>query len=161
MTMFPTVRMEIYSPVIVLLTVLLVYVWVPRQKFSELFWYGLFGGFLSNAVFLLCLGECFHLFEWEKVYPFRFLGYSLWDDVFMIFLVIFFVCFLPPRQHWTELITYIIVFGIIQSMHNEVFRQLGLLKYYHWNAWYRFLLGVIWFSAITGLYFYEHRESLK
>lgn len=154
------VSMEIYSPAAAVVMLFLVWYFVPKEKFKELLWYGLTFGFIGNAFFLAMGGEVFSLFRWVNVHPFRFLGYSIWDDLLLIFMVIFFLNFLPKPTHKVMFWVYIMAFAVIHAMHDQIFHQVGLLNYYHWNPFFRFIMGLVWFFGIAWFFEYEHREKV-
>ncbi|TCL76406.1 hypothetical protein EDC14_1002165 [Hydrogenispora ethanolica] len=60
--------------------------------------------------------------------------------------------FLPKQKEWYVLPLYIAMFSFISAALDAVYHQMGLLVYFHWNPFLRFLAALGWFSLATVHY---------
>jgi hypothetical protein len=145
---------QVYLPLFAMTMVALVVLFVPRENFGKLFWLGLIWGFLANIFFVLIFSKWFGLFEWRHVYPFRFLNQSVWVSFAWILTIIFFLNHLPEGKIWYRYPVYLLAFSVASAALDKVFYQIGLLHYFHWNPFYRFLVALIWFHGTKMHYHY-------
>jgi len=153
--------LQAYLPLFASTMLGLVVLFVPRKRFAELFWLGLVWGFFANIIFVLVFSELLGLFKWQHVYPFRFLGQSIWTIFSWILTQIFYLNFIPEGDKWYRFPAYLLGFSVASAALDKVFYQLGLLNYIHWNPFFRFLVALVWFYGAYLHYKYLYHSVKK
>lgn len=138
-----------YYPVFVFFMMAFVVLFIPKERYRALFWISLFWGFFVCHIFILIFGGLFHLFQWAHAKPFVFLDAPLFIKTAWLLAMMVYFYFLPRRREWYVTSLYIFMFSFISAALDDIFHQIGLLTYYHWNPWYRFFLALVWFSIAT------------
>ena len=99
------IPLEYYAPVFSLFLLFLLVIFVPRERYKELFWFGLVWGFLFSTAVTFLISEVFHLFHYERVMPFILFGAPLWLTFAWIPAVMLYLHFLPEGGEWYVLHT--------------------------------------------------------
>lgn len=146
--MLPGIPVEYYYPIFSVFMFALAYLLIPREKFTNLFWYGLIWGFLFSIIYVLIFGNLFNLFRYQHTEPFTFLGSPLWLNFAWIFAVMLYLHYLPQETVWYLFPLYILSFSIASAALDMVFNKTGMLEYINWNPFYRFILMLIWFYGL-------------
>ncbi len=147
--MLPGIPIEYYYPIFSFFMFSLAYLLIPREKFTNLFWFGLIWGFLFNIIFNLIFGSLFNLFRYQHTEAFSFLGSPLWINFAWIFAVMLYLYYLPQETKWYLFPLYIFTFSVASAALDLVFNQTGMLTYANWNPFYRFIFALIWFYGLT------------
>ena len=143
------IPLEYYAPVFGLFLLLLLVVFVPRERYKELFWFGLVWGFLFSTAVTFLFSEVFHLFHYEKVKPFILFGAPLWLTFAWIPAVMLYLYFLPDGGEWYVFPLYLLGFAVAGMEIDGVLNQGGLLVYDRWAPFCRFILSLAWFSLVA------------
>lgn len=146
MTVIP---LEYYAPVFAIFLLFLLVIFVPRERYKELFWFGLTWGFLLNSIMVFLISEVFNLFYYERVMPFIMFGAPLWLTFAWIPTIMLYLHFLPERDEWYMFPLYLIGFGVAGMEIDGVLNRGGLLLYNHWTPFYRFLLAIGLFYLVA------------
>ena len=139
------IPLNLYYPIFALTMLFLVALFIPKAQFRHLFWISLFWGFFVCHFFILIFGALLNLFQWVHAFPYVFLSAPIFIKIAWLFSIMLYFYFLPRRNEWYVLPMYILMFSFISAALDQIFHQMGLLVYYHWNPWFRFLLAVVWF----------------
>jgi hypothetical protein len=134
-----------YYPLCALLFWGLASVLIPKGKWKPLFWYGLVWGFLAGYIFIWIFGFGFHLFEYKLGEPFKSFGVCVWLTFAWIPAIMIYLYELPSSRVWYVYPMYLIVFALASASLDQVFHAAGLLKYDHWNPFFRFIIALLWF----------------
>lgn len=145
----PPIPLNLYYPIFMLVMVAMVVLFIPREHYRHLFWISLFWGFIVCHIFIFCFGGIFQLFRWVHSFPFNFLGAPFFIKTAWLFAMMVYLYFLPKRKEWYVLPLYILMFSFVSAALDQIFHQMGLLVYKHWNPWYRFLVAIGWFFSAT------------
>ena len=156
MSMIP---LEYYAPVFGLFLLLLLVIFVPRERYKELFWFGLVWGFLFSTAATFLISEVFHLFHYERVKPFILFGAPLWLTFAWIPAVMLYLHFLPEGGEWYVFPLYLVGFAVAGMEIDGVLNRGGLLLYDHWTPFYRFLLSLIWFYLVALHYRHWRKKN--
>jgi hypothetical protein len=143
--MLPGIPPQYYYPLFALLMLVVVFVFVPKEKFGSLFWVSLIWGYVGTFLFNGIVGAGLDWFDWRFSGGFQVLGVSHWLALAWLLAMMLFLRFLPTRKAIYAFPGYLVAFAWASGMLDLQFHQLGLLVYHHWNPFYRFLLGLIWF----------------
>jgi hypothetical protein len=123
-----------------------------RKEIQSLFWFGLIWGSVFTTVIIFLVDDVFNLVEYQHAYPFTIFKLPLLFDLAWTPAIIMYLHFLPKPKLGYAYYSYIITFCLLNAANDEVFHQIGLLKYIHWNAFYRFLLSVPYFYWLAVHY---------
>lgn len=147
---------ELFYPIFSVFLFMLAIIFIPRDKFKNLFWVCLVWGYIFS-ILASFLGSNLNLFRWEHIFPFEFLASVQWLDFAWIFAVMLFLYYIPESKGWYVYPTYLCIFSIASAAIDMIFHELGLLKYLNWNPFWRFVLALIWFYGAT----IHHRYQVK
>jgi hypothetical protein len=126
-----------------------VVLFIPKERYRSLFWLSLLWGFFVCHLSIIAFSGLFHLFRWEHAEPFVFIDAPIFIKTAWLLAMMIYFYFLPRRREWYVIPLYIFMFSFLGAAIDDIFHQIGLLTYYHWNPWFRFFLGLIWFSSAT------------
>jgi hypothetical protein len=135
---------------------ILLVIFLNRKEIKSLFWFGLIWGSVLTTVIIFILDDLCNLLKYQHVYPFTILGLPLLFDLAWTPAVMMFVHFLPDRKTGYPYYAYLVVFALINAANDEVFHQIGLLKYVHWSPFFRFLISLPYFYWLA-----IHYNNLK
>ena len=127
--MLPGIPVEYYYPIFSGFMFILAYLLIPREKFTNLFWFGLIWGFLFSIIYVLIFGNLFNLFRYQHVEPFTFYGSPLWINFAWIFAIMLYLYFLPQQRIWYLFPLYIFTFSIASAALDTIFNKTGMLEY--------------------------------
>lgn len=145
----PEIPLGLYYPLFTATMLIMVVLFVPKEKYQPLFWVSLFWGFFVCHLFILIFGAAFNLFRWIHAEPFVFLHDPLFIKLAWLLAMMLYFYFLPQNKEKYVLSLYIFMFSFISAALDRVFNQVGILTYIHWNPFYRFLGALIWFYLAT------------
>lgn len=128
---------------------ILMVVFLDRRQIRSLFWFGLIWGSLLTTLLLFIFDDVFNLVKYQHARPFTIFGLPLLFDLAWTPAIIMFVHFLPDRKIRYAFYTYILLFCILNASNDEVFHQIGLLKYVHWSPIVRFLISLPYFYWVA------------
>lgn len=131
---------ELNYPLFALFLVLLVVLFVKKDRFIPLFWPSFIWGFLADVVFVMFFGRWLGLFQWVRTLPFDFYGSPVWVNFAWILAMMLFFNFLPKRNGGYVRPLYFFAFALI----DQVFYHIGLLKYIRWSPFWRFATVLVW-----------------
>jgi len=135
---------------------LLLVIFLNRKEIKSLFWFGIIWGTILTTIIIFILSNIFHLLTYQHVYPFTIFNLPLFLDLAWAPAIIIFIHFLPDKKVGYAYYTYIVFFALLNGANDEVFHQIGLLKYIHWNPFFRFLISLPYFYWLA-----VHYQSLK
>jgi hypothetical protein len=150
------IPVEMLYPIFALFLFGLAIIFIPRDKFKDLFWVSLIWGYMFSILSAF-LGREFGLFEWRRIFPFEFLGSVQWLDFAWIFAVMLFLYYIPESKGWYIYPSYLTIFSVASAAIDMIFHELDLLAYINWNPFCRFGLALFWFYGATV----HHRYQLK
>jgi hypothetical protein len=145
----PEIPLNLYYPLFVLLLFAVVICFIPKEKYRSLFWMSLLWGFFACHLSIIILGKLFNLFHWEHTFPFDFLYAPFFIKLAWFLAMMIYFYFLPERTEWYVLPLYIFMFSFVSAALDWIFHQMGLLTYFHWSPFIRFLVAIIWFYLAT------------
>ncbi len=125
---------------------------IPKEKYKPLFWYGLIWGYLAGSIFAWIFGQWLHCYEYKLVEPFRPFYTNIWLNFAWIPTIMIYLFYLPTSNLWYIYPLYLITFSLASAGLDDIFHQAGLLKYYHWNLFIRFIISLIWFWGVKVHY---------
>lgn len=142
-----------YYPVFAAIMLILVVLFLTKKEIKELFWYGLIWGFLGSLIFIFLCSGVFHLFEFKRIYPFLYLGVSpVWNNLAWVPTIMIYIHFLPSKKERYFFPLYLFTFAILSTLIDDIYQHLGMMKYIHWNLFYRFIIALVWFYGVTWHY---------
>lgn len=115
-----------------------------RKEIKSYFWFGMIWGSIFEAT-IIFLANIFNLLKYQHAYPFTVLGLPLFFSLGWTPAVMLFLHFLPSKKTGYAYYIYIIGFALINAANDEVFHQIGLLDYIHWNPFVRFIISLPYF----------------
>ena len=125
---------------------------IPKEKYKSLFWYGLIWGYLAGHIFAWIFGLWLHCYEYKLAEPFRPFYTNIWLNFAWIPTIMIYLFCLPTSNLWYIYPLYLITFSLASAGLDDIFHQAGLLKYYHWNSFIRFIISLIWFWGVKVHY---------
>jgi len=148
-----------------LLTLMVVF--LNRKQIRSLFWFGMIWGSLLTTLLIFIFDDVLNLVKYQHAGPFTIFGLPLLFDLAWTPAIIMFVHFLPDKEMKYAFYTYIVLFCLLNASNDEIFHQVGLLKYIHWSPIIRFLISLPYFYWVAIHYlnlrskgvFAETRES--
>lgn len=138
-----------------ILLILLV-VFLNRKEIKSLFWFGIIWGSVATTIIAFILKNVLKVMKYQHADPFTVFGLPLLFDLAWTPAVMIFIHFLPDKKPKYAHYTFIIVFALITAANDEVFHQIGLLKYIHWSPIFRLLISLPYYYWVT-----VHYNSLK
>jgi hypothetical protein len=132
--------------------IILMVVFLNRKEIQSLFWFGLIWGTGLTTAIIFLIDDVFKLVSYQHIYPFSIAKLPLLFDLAWTPAIIMFLHFLPKKKTGYAYYFYIIIFCLINAANDEVFHQIGLLRYIHWNPFYRFLISVPYFYWLAVHY---------
>lgn len=124
---------------------------VPREHIKRFFAHGIIFGIVVGTLFTL-VWQALDIYQYHRQGPFSWFGANAWLTMAWTATMIIFLNFLPtttkPYLYWG----YIVGMAMTSSFLSEIFHQMGLLEYVHWNAIWRLIIGFIWFWATAAAY---------
>ncbi|HEX3047999.1 MAG TPA: hypothetical protein VHY08_24820 [Bacillota bacterium] len=148
--------LTIYYFAFPLCLLILTIVFLNRKEIKSLFWFGLIWGTVLTTIIIFILDNILNLVKYQHVYPFTIMNLPLFFDLAWTPAIMMFVHFMPDKKTGYPYYAYMIFFCLINAANDEVFHQIGLLKYIHWNPFFRFLISLPYFYWIA-----IHFQSLK
>lgn len=148
------IPIELYYPALTFLLWFLVLSLVPKEQVRKLFWLSLLWGYLGSKAFAFLVGDIFHLFAWKHAMPFKFLGAPHWLVMGWIFAIMLYLYFMPKTKEWYAFPAYLFAFSLASAALDQIYHNLGLLEYIHWNPFWRFLVALGWFYGVARHYQY-------
>ena len=127
-------------------------VFLDRKAIKALFWFGLIWGSVLTTVIIFVCDDIFNLVKYQHAYPFTIFRLPLLFDLAWTPAIVMFLHFLPKNGPKYARHAYIIVFSLINAANDEVFHQIGLLKYIHWTPFARFLISLPYFYWLAVHY---------
>lgn len=124
---------------------LLTIIFLNRREIKSLFWFGLIWGSGFTTIIIFIIADVFNLLKYRHVYPFTVFNLPLLFDLAWTPAILLFLHFLPKKRLGYAYHSYIIVFCLLNAINDEVFHQIELLEYIHWNPIYRFLISIPYF----------------
>lgn len=146
MTGFP---LELYPPTFAFFLLVLLLTFVPKEKYKELFWFGLIWGYLGSTVLVFFFSTVFKLFHYERVMPTITFGGPLWLTFAWIPTIMLYLHYLPTRKEWYVFPLYLVAFSVAGTEVERIFNRCGYLVYSHWSPVYRFFLSLVWFYLVA------------
>ncbi len=140
---------EFYPPVFALFLLVLLLAFVPKEKYKELFWFGLIWGYLGSTVLVFFFDTVLHLFHYERIIPSIMFGGPLWLTFAWIPAIMLYLHYLPARKEWYVFPFYLVAFSVAGMEVDVAFNRCGYLVYKHWSPFYRFFLGLVWFYLVA------------
>lgn len=149
---------EFYYPLFFGFMWIFILVLIPKDKLKGLFFYGLVWGFLAAYPFIWIFAEWLHLFEYFHAEPFKVFGVNLllagaWIPAIMLFLY-----YLPSDHSRYARPLYFLIFALASASIDGFFHSVGLLKYYFWSPWFRYIISLIWFWGAYKHFLWEHKK---
>lgn len=89
------------------------------------------------------------LFYFEHSAPFELLGVPIWKAFAWSPSTMIFLYFKPPLKRMALFAAYVVTFGLVSAMIDATFHGLGIIVYLRWSPFARFLLSVVWATALT------------
>ncbi len=136
---------------------ILMIAFLDRKQIKSLFWFGLLWGSVLTTLIIYIADDILNLVKYQHAYPFTIMRLPLLFDLAWTPAIIMFIRFLPNRKIRYPYYTYILTFALINAANDEVFHQIGLLKYIHWSPIVRFLISLPYFYGVA--LHYEHLEK--
>jgi hypothetical protein len=127
-------------------------VFLNRKEIQSLFWFGLIWGSGFTTLIIFLVDNVLNLVKYQHAYPFTIAKLPLFFDLAWTPAVIIYLHFLPRKKLGYAYHSYIITFCLFNAANDEVFHQIGLLKYVHWNPFYRFLISLPYFYWLATHY---------
>ncbi len=143
---------EVNYPIFALFLILLVVLFVRKDRFIPLFWPSFIWGFLADTLFVLFFGSWLKLFHWTRTMPFDFYGSPVWLNFAWLLAMMLFFNFLPKRRDSYHRLLYLATFALVAALIDLVFHNIGLLQYHHWHPLYRFGMVLIWLQLASWNY---------
>ena len=131
---------------------ILMVIFLNRKEIKSLFWFGLIWGSVLSTIIIFIVADVFNLVKYQHVYPFTILNLPLLFDLAWTPAVVVFLHFLPKKKLGYPYYAYILFFCLLNAANDEVFHQIGLLKYIHWSPFYRFLISLPYFYWLAVHY---------
>lgn len=131
---------------------ILMVIFLNRKEIKSLFWFGLIWGTGVTTLIIFIISNIFNLVKYQHVYPFTIFNLPLFFDLAWTPAILIFLHFLPQKKLGYAYHSYIIVFCLLNAVNDEVFHQIGLLKYIHWNPFYRLLISLPYFYWVAVHY---------
>jgi hypothetical protein len=147
------IPVEFFYPIFTFLMLLLTMLFVPRKEFKSLFWLSFIWGFGVSIFFVLIFSELLNLLKWRYAFPFTFYGSPVWLNIAWLFSIMIFLYYLPTQKEWYYFTIYLFGFAFASAILDQIFMQIGLLEYIHWNPICRFFVALAWFY---GAAFHHH-----
>jgi hypothetical protein len=131
---------------------ILMITFLNRKEIKALFWFGLIWGTGLTTTIVFILEDLLGLIKYQHGDPFIILNLPFLFDLAWIPAIMLFLHFLPSQKIRYAYHTYIIFFALLNAVNDEFFHQVGLLKYIHWNPFFRFLISLPYFYWLAVHY---------
>lgn len=125
---------------------------LDRKTFKSLFWFGLIWGSVLTTLIIFISDNLLNLVKYHHADPFTFFHLPVFFDLGWTPAIMMYLYFLPTKKTGYGFYVYILTFCIINSINDELFHQIGLLEYIHWNAFIRFLISLPYFYFVAVHY---------
>lgn len=145
---------EMYYPALAFLLWALVVSLIPKEQIKRLFWLSFLWGYLGSKAFVFLISEVFRLYAWKRAMPFKFLGAPHWLVLGWAFALMLYFYFMPETKERYAFPAYLFAFSLASAALDQIFHQIGLLEYIHWNPFYRFILAMAWLYGAARHYRY-------
>jgi hypothetical protein len=137
-----------FPAILLLLTI----IFLDRKTLQSLFWLGLIWGSGFSTLIIVIADNCFHLLRYQHASPFTFFGSPVLLHLAWAPAILMFLHFLPNRKISYAFYAYILIFSFMSSIIDEIFHQIGLLKYIHWNSFVRFVITLPYYYFLAVHY---------
>ncbi|HEY8464058.1 MAG TPA: hypothetical protein VIM29_08595 [Bacillota bacterium] len=128
---------------------------IPRKTIRKLFGYSLVWGYLGSIVFIKIFDHgLLNFFHWVEADPLVFIESPFLINLAWVPAIMIYLYFIPKPRHLFYL--YFLSVCLVSAGLDEIFHQLGLLRYIFWNPFARFIVAVIWLYGATW-----HAEKIK
>lgn len=128
-----------------LILLLMMVTFLNRKEIKTHFWFGLIWGTVVTTLIIFMVDHVLNLVKYRHVYPFTILNLPFLFDLAWTPAILLFLHFLPRKEVRYAYHAYLITFCLINAANDEIFHQIGLLDYIHWNPFCRFLISVPYF----------------
>jgi hypothetical protein len=124
---------------------------VPREKIRKLFWFSLLWG-PTVDISLVWIFSALHLYKYQYLKPFDFLGAPIWNALAWIPAIVLFLYFLPDRKERYVIWLYIATFSMVGVFVGAYYTEFGLVQDIHFHYVLRFPVWYLWFLAVLWHY---------
>lgn len=124
-------------------------IFLNRKTIKSLFWFGLIWGSGLTTIIIFIADNLLNFVKYRHADPFTFFHLPVFFNFGWTPAVMLFLHFLPDKKTGYGYYAYIVMFSIISAINDDLFHQVGLLEYIHWNAFIRFLISLPYFYFLA------------